>query len=74
VGAAVAEFHLRDEGARLIEARAQEPIVRGIRLTAVGKVDEAVPVATVILRPGNVGEVTEGGDLLICVATDGTSL
>ena len=44
VGAAVAEFHRRNEEARLIEARAQEPIVRGIRLTAVGEVDQIAPV------------------------------
>jgi N-methylhydantoinase A len=37
---AVAEFHRRNEEARLIEARAQEPVVRGIRLTAIGLVDQ----------------------------------
>jgi len=36
---AVAEFHRINAEARLIEARAQEPVVRGIRLTAVGEVD-----------------------------------
>lgn len=40
VATAVTEFHRRNEEARLIEARAQEPIVRGIRLTAVGQVDQ----------------------------------
>jgi N-methylhydantoinase A/oxoprolinase/acetone carboxylase beta subunit len=119
VAAAVAEFHRRNEEARLIEARAQEPIVRGIRLTAVGEVDKIAPVTlqpgatppplghrdmwsgdgwqrqapyydfssarpgssiegpaavqspftTVILRPGDVAELTAGGDLLIDVAT-----
>jgi N-methylhydantoinase A/oxoprolinase/acetone carboxylase beta subunit len=54
VGAAVTEFHRRNEEARLIEARliearAQEPIVRGIRLTAVGEVDKIAPVT---LEPG----------------------
>ncbi len=56
VEAAVTEFHRRNEEARLIEARAQEPIVRGVRLTATGRVvqpdtpeagrsdDPAVPV------------------------------
>ena len=39
VDAAVSEFHRRNAEARLIEARAQEPILRGIRLTAVGEVD-----------------------------------
>jgi N-methylhydantoinase A len=36
----VAEFHRRNEEARLIEARAQEPVLRGVRLTAVGVVDK----------------------------------
>ena len=35
----VEEFHRRNEAARLIEARAQEPTVRGIRLIATGLVD-----------------------------------
>ena len=38
--AAVAEFHRRNEEARLIEARAQEPMVRGLRLTSIGLVDQ----------------------------------
>lgn len=40
VEAAVREFHRRNEESRLIEARAQEPVVRGIRLTAIGAVDK----------------------------------
>ncbi|MGP0032485.1 MAG: hydantoinase/oxoprolinase family protein [Acidimicrobiales bacterium] len=121
VAAAVAEFHRRNEEARLIEARAQEPIVRGVRLTAVGAVDKIAtvtlepgatppplghrdmwsgdgwqrgapyydfaslrpgssiegpaavqsPFTTVILRPGDVAEVTPSGDLLIDVAPGG---
>jgi N-methylhydantoinase A len=43
--AAVAEFHRRNEEARLIEARAQEPLVRGVRLTATGRVDKVTPAA-----------------------------
>jgi N-methylhydantoinase A len=120
VSAAVTEFHRRNEEARLIEARAQEPILRGIRLTAVGAVDEMAavtlepgaspaplghrdmwaadgwqrqapfydfatlrpgspiegpaavqsPFTTVIVGPGDVAELTEGGDLLIDVAAD----
>jgi N-methylhydantoinase A len=48
IDAAVAEFHRRNEEARLIEARAQEPLLRGIRLTAIGLVDKpaAVPLPT----------------------------
>jgi N-methylhydantoinase A len=118
VSEAVTEFHRRNEEARLIEARAQEPILRGIRLTAIGEVDQLAPVTlgrggapaplvhrdlwagggwqrgapcydfssirpggviegpaavqspftTVILRPGDVANLTEGGDLLIDVA------
>jgi N-methylhydantoinase A len=36
---AVDEFHRRNAEARLIEARAEEPLVRGIRLTAVGRTE-----------------------------------
>jgi N-methylhydantoinase A len=50
VEGAVAEFHRINAEARLIEARAQEPILRGIRLTAVGEVerpaDAELPHAT----------------------------
>ena len=124
VPAAVTEFHRRNEEARLIEARAQEPILRGIRLTAVGAVDEMAavtlepgatpaplghrdmwtadgwqrqapyydfatlrpgspiegpaalqsPFTTVIVRPGDVAELTQGGDLLIDVAADSGAL
>ncbi|MCB0941341.1 MAG: hydantoinase/oxoprolinase family protein [Mycobacterium sp.] len=42
VAQAVAEFHRMNSEARLIEARAQEPVVRGIRLTAVGEVEKPV--------------------------------
>ena len=38
---AVEEFHRRNAEARLIESRAEEPLVRGIRLTAVGFVEQA---------------------------------
>jgi N-methylhydantoinase A len=55
VEGAVTEFHRRNEEARLIEARAQEPILRGVRLTAVGEVDKpatpAVPPAATSLEP-----------------------
>jgi N-methylhydantoinase A len=39
VGGAVEKFHRINAEARLIEARAQEPVVRGIRLAAIGAVD-----------------------------------
>jgi N-methylhydantoinase A len=44
VKAAVEEFHRRNEEARLIEARAQEPTVRGLRLVATGLVDRPEPL------------------------------
>jgi N-methylhydantoinase A len=44
VKATVEEFHRRNEEARLIEARSQEPMVRGIRLVATGLVDQPVRV------------------------------
>jgi N-methylhydantoinase A len=43
VEAAVGEFHRRNEEARLIEARAQEPVLRGLRLTAIGEVEKMAP-------------------------------
>jgi N-methylhydantoinase A len=42
---AVEEFHRQNEAARLIEARAQEPTVRGVRLIATGLVDRPEPLA-----------------------------
>ena len=47
VKACVEEFHRRNEEARLIEARSQEPMVRGVRLVATGVVD---PPARVLLE------------------------
>ena len=44
VKAAVDEFHRRNEEARLIEARAQEPTMRGVRLIATGVVDRPEPL------------------------------
>ncbi|MEI8002443.1 MAG: hydantoinase/oxoprolinase family protein, partial [Actinomycetes bacterium] len=38
--ASVEEFHRRNEEARLIEARSQEPMIRGLRLAATGLVDQ----------------------------------
>ncbi len=45
VAACVEEFHRRNEAARLIEARSQEPMVRGVRLKAIGLVSAPVPSA-----------------------------
>jgi N-methylhydantoinase A len=44
VKAAVEQFHHQNEEARLIEARAQEPTVRGLRLIATGLVDRPEPL------------------------------
>ncbi len=51
VAAAVEAFHQENEAARLIEARSQEPMVRGVRLHAAGLVDAPAPV---VLEPGPV--------------------
>ncbi|HEX4218486.1 MAG TPA: hydantoinase/oxoprolinase family protein [Acidimicrobiales bacterium] len=40
VGQAAEELHHRNEAARLIETRSQEPVVRGVRLVATGLVDQ----------------------------------
>jgi len=42
LAATVEDFHRRNEAARLIEARSQEPVVRGVRLKATGLVDQPV--------------------------------
>jgi N-methylhydantoinase A len=55
--AAVTEFHRRNEEARLIEARAQEPVLRGIRLTTVGGVDKMAPLS---LAPADGAPVAAG--------------
>jgi N-methylhydantoinase A len=64
VESCVEEFHRRNEEARLIEARSQEPMVRGLRLVATGLVDtparvELEPATTapepIARRPVHVG-------------------
>jgi N-methylhydantoinase A/oxoprolinase/acetone carboxylase beta subunit len=63
--AAVGEFHRRYEEARLIEARAQEPVFRGLRLVATGLVDQPEPVrlesATAALEPVSRRRLYTGG-------------
>jgi N-methylhydantoinase A len=46
VAGAVQEFHRRNAEARLIEARAQEPIVRGVRLVAIGETAKTADTTT----------------------------
>jgi N-methylhydantoinase A len=65
VDAAVTEFHRRNAEARLIEARAQEPIVRGVRLTAVGQVD---PPADLTLEAADA--ITPTGHRRMWIAED----
>ena len=43
IAACVETFHRRNEAARLIEARAQEPTIRGVRLVATGRVPRPTP-------------------------------
>ena len=40
VAATIEAFHVRNESSRLVEARSQEPVIRGIRLVASGLVDQ----------------------------------
>ncbi len=61
--AAVEEFHRRNEASRLIEARSQEPFVRGIRLVATGLVDQPHLVR---LEPSNDAPVPITRRLLHC--------
>jgi len=65
VAACVEAFHRENEAARLIEARAQEPMVRGIRLTATGLVDrpaEAQLAAVDVLPPARTRRRVHTGD------------
>jgi N-methylhydantoinase A len=65
IAGAVSEFHRRNEEARLIEARAQEPVVRGVRLTAIGLVEQP---ATVTVAPGAPAEPIGHRDMWIAGA------
>ena len=63
VAAAAEELHRRNEAARLIEARSQEPVVRGIRLIATGLVEQpalAYPDASDHLIPSGYRRVYAG--------------
>jgi N-methylhydantoinase A len=52
LSAAVGQFHRRNEAARLIEARAQEPVVRGVRVIATGRVGRAVTAPRALVATG----------------------
>ncbi|HXY93558.1 MAG TPA: hydantoinase/oxoprolinase family protein [Acidimicrobiia bacterium] len=65
VADAVEEFHRRNAEARLIESRAEEPLVRGIRLVATGHTrhpDLAPPEAPDVAPAGGRRPVHLGGD------------
>jgi N-methylhydantoinase A len=63
--AAVDEFHRRNAEARLIESRAEEPLVRGVRLVAIGRVphpDLAPPRAPDLAAAAGRRAVFMGGE------------
>lgn len=51
VARAAEELHHRNEAARLIETRSQEPVVRGVRLVATGLVDQPKEAGRAALGP-----------------------
>ena len=64
-GAAVDEFHRRNAEARLIESRAEEPLVRGVRLVAIGRTphpDLAPPQAPDLASASGRRAVFMGGE------------
>ncbi len=63
--AAIDEFHRRNAEARLIESRSEEPLVRGIRLVAIGRTrhpDLAPPQAPDLATAGGKRPVYMGGE------------
>jgi N-methylhydantoinase A len=63
--AAVDEFHRRNAEARLIESRAEEPLVRGVRLVAIGETDHpalAAPETPAVPPAGGRRRVHIAGD------------
>lgn len=77
VAGAVEQFHRRNEEARLIEARSQEPMVRGIRLNAIGVVDVPAPVeleTAPLPEPRSRRRVYAGGGWHDAAVYDGDSL
>ncbi|MGH9111257.1 MAG: hydantoinase/oxoprolinase family protein, partial [Acidimicrobiales bacterium] len=75
--AAVEEFHRRNAEARLIESRAEEPLVRGLRLVAVGRTDhprQRAPSAPEVAPAGGRREVFIAGEWVVADVVDVTSL
>jgi N-methylhydantoinase A len=77
VQAAVDEFHRRNAEARLIESRAEEPLVRGLRLTAIGRTDHPElrpPAAPAVPVPRDSRKVHLLGDWVEAEVVDGREL
>ena len=75
--AAVDEFHRRNAEARLIESRAEEPLVRGLRLVAVGRSDHPdlrPPVTTGVARARGRRPVYLGGAWVDAEVVDAAEL
>jgi N-methylhydantoinase A len=74
---AVEEFHRRNEAARLIESRAEEPLVRGMRLVAIGRTahpDLAPPAAPEVEPARGTRLVHMGGEWVEADVVDVASL
>ncbi len=74
---AVDEFHRSNAEARLIESRSEEPLVRGLRLRAVGRTDHparAAPSAPAVALARGRRRVYIGGDWFDADVVDGTTL
>ena len=75
--AAVEEFHRRNAEARLIESRAEEPLVRGLRLVAVGRTDHPdllAPSAPAVPVSRGSRKVHLGGDWVEAEVLDASAL
>lgn len=74
---AVEEFHRRNAEARLIESRAEEPLVRGLRLTAVGRTDHPdlrPPSAPKVAPARGRRRIHAGGEWVEAEVVDGAAV
>lgn len=77
LAAAIDEFHRRNAEARLIESRAEEPLVRGLRLVAVGRNDQPdlqPPVTSGVARTRGPRPVYLGGAWVDAEVVDAAEL